>query len=64
MLQVIASRIEFGAKSARTDAADVLTAAKDHDDHDGDDAPEDFTDELTRDEEVKAFSVVDEDIPF
>ncbi len=42
MLQVIANRIEFGAKSLRTDAGNA--APVDDRDHD-DEAPEDFTDD-------------------
>lgn len=41
MLQVIASRIEFGARSARTDADDA--GPTDDRDDSSDDAPEDFS---------------------
>lgn len=44
MLQVIAHRLEFGAKSRRTDA-DNPAPADDHD-CDGEDAPIDFTEDL------------------
>lgn len=62
MLQVIASRIEFGAKSLRTDAG---TAAPAEDrDHDGDQVLEDFTDDLTANETAENFAASDDDIPW
>lgn len=61
MLQVIASRIEFGAKSLRTDAGD---AAPVDGDHDGDEAPEDFTEDLAADGGAEDFTASDDDIPY
>jgi single-strand DNA-binding protein len=61
MLQVVASRIEFGAKSRR---ADVETAAPaDGRDHDGGE-PEDFTDGLPAYETAEDFAAPDDDIPW
>jgi hypothetical protein len=62
MLQVIASRIEFGAKSLRTDAGDA--APVDDREHDGDEAPEDFTDDLAGDGGAENFAASDDDIPW
>jgi single-strand DNA-binding protein len=63
MLQVIASRIEFGAKSLRTDAGNAAPA--DDSDRDGDEAPEDFTNDLAADEDAEDFVTPDDDsIPF
>ena len=75
MLQVIASRIEFGAKSRRPDAETAAPA--DDRDHDGDEVPEDFTDDLAANETAEDFTdglmadggaedftVSDDDIPY
>jgi single-strand DNA-binding protein len=58
MLQVVASRLEFGAKSLRTDASDAALA--DDRDHDGDEAPEDFADDLAADG-AEDFTALDDD---
>jgi single-strand DNA-binding protein len=60
MLQVIASRIEFGAKAHRADEGNA--APVDDHDHNGDEAPEDFTDDLAADGGAEDFTAFDDDI--
>jgi single-strand DNA-binding protein len=62
MLLVTASKIEFGAKSLRTDASDSASSG-DHE-YGGDEAPEDFSIDGFRVDGAEDFAAPDDDIPF